>query len=64
MEGVTKDHVGNWEVMGIFSDEDAAVKGCSEDREFIMGPFELGVRLPDKMTQAPISYYPRLDIKR
>ena len=58
----TKDECNYWEMEGIFSSEQLAIKACKLNRHFI-GPMELDEPCPEETALWPGAYYPRLNKK-
>ena len=54
--GIT-DYPFVWQIMGVFSDEELAVKSCTTEHDFV-GPIDLNVKLPDEVVKWPGLYYP------
>jgi len=46
-----------WDLMGVFSDEEKAMKACVRDNYFI-GPTDLDQHLPEAPQVWPGAYYP------
>jgi hypothetical protein len=46
-----------WEIGGVFSSEEKAIKACT-DKNYFIGPIELDQKLPDETTKWDGCYYP------
>jgi hypothetical protein len=49
-----------WEMQGVFSSEEKAVKACSDNDNYFVGPLNLDEELPHKrMIKWFVAYYPK-----
>jgi hypothetical protein len=51
------EHGNVWEVHGVYSTEELAVKACNDEYYFI-GPLNIDEALPDSAKEWPRCYYP------
>ena len=50
-----------WEVLGVYSSEDAAINRCTKQIDFV-APLELDEDLPEECIEWPGCYYPLAEI--
>lgn len=54
---VINDELGQWEIIGVFSDEEKAVSACREPTDFV-GPVKLDAIYPRESIDWAGAYYP------
>ena len=52
------------EIGGIFDDKKKAIKSCTLESHFIVGPFQLNEILEEKSSCAKVAFYPNLETEK